>query len=111
MPTFREQKILTRALFLNRHGFVAECYPAGIVRFYECMYPGEGPLAGYRRAGLSFLESGFFAVALEAFEEGLSWARRQPIGCPGDVVAAMEEDLARARAALARRGNGTTTEP
>jgi hypothetical protein len=103
MPTFRDQKILTRSLFLNRRGFVAECYPRGLEDFYARMYPDAGPLAGYEHAGLSFYSSGFFPLACEAFEEGIALARRDREGrdVPSPaLVESLAAHAARARAAL-----------
>jgi len=104
LRNFREQKILTRSLFLNRKGFVSECYPDGIEGFYAIMYPENGPLEGYDRAGMSFFSSGFFKVAIEAFEEGLEYDRRRlsrRTPAQERIVKAMEEHMTKAREAQA----------
>lgn len=102
---FRELKIVVRSLFLNRLGFVSECYPSGIEGFYEFMYPEHGPLEGYDRAGMSFFVSGFFATAVEAFEEGLACGRRARAMTEAQarIVQSMEEHLLKARKALGDR--------
>ncbi len=67
LSSFRKIKIFIRSLYLNRYDFVREAYDDGIRQFYRHMYPEIGPLEGFYEVGLSFLDSGFYAQALEAF--------------------------------------------
>ncbi len=100
---FRDRKVVIRSLFLNRYGFVAQCYPDGLIGFYQRMYPETGPVEGYDRVGTSFLTGGFYTHAVEAFEEGLKFARTLPEkNSPAveRIVHQMENSLAEARAAL-----------
>lgn len=68
MPTYVDCKILVRSLYLERDGWVKEAYEDGIRSFYGFMYPRLRSVQGYFSAGKSFLESGFEALALEAFK-------------------------------------------
>ncbi len=107
---FRELKILVRSLFLNRRGFVAECYAKGIEGFYEIMYPENGPIEGYDRAGMSFFNSGFYANAIEALEEGLACSQRREKPCPGRarIIASMQEHIKKSREALGQLAEAET---
>ncbi len=67
MPTFVDCQILIRSLYLERDGWVKEAYEDGIRSFYRKMYPELRSIRGYYEAGMSFLESGFDDLALEAF--------------------------------------------
>ena len=103
LPGFRGQKILTRSLFLNRDGFVAQSHPRGIEGFYELMYPEHGPLAGFVEAGESFFESAFHLQAKEAFELGRAYQRAAPrdTAAATRFIALIEERLAAIEQALA----------
>lgn len=104
LPTYRDQKILKRSLFLNRRGFVSECYPEGIEHFYTVMYGEQGPLAGYEKAGRSFYTSGFYQTATEAFEEGLACAARM------SNATAAEKDIAQSLNAWAAKARTRSEE-
>ncbi|MBN1418728.1 MAG: hypothetical protein JXP34_08120 [Planctomycetes bacterium] len=78
LPSIKTQKVVMRSLFLNRTGFVSECYPGGLDDFYRILYPENGPLEGYYEVGLSLLASGFLEHALSAFHLGLEAAAREP---------------------------------
>ena len=103
LPGFRGQKILTRSLFLNRDGFIAECHPQGIEGFYALMYPEHGPLEGFMEAGESFFASAFHRQAKDAFELGRAYHHRAPRGteAEGRFIATVEERLAAIGQALA----------
>jgi hypothetical protein len=114
LPLYRDHKILVRSLFLNRHGFVSECYPTGIEHFYHILYPEVGPLGGYEKAGISFFESGFFQIAGEAFEEGLAYGRREEKTTPEKrrILESMASYAEQAKEHLAKREQvSADTEP
>jgi hypothetical protein len=66
LSSFRKVRIFIRSLYLQRDDFVREAYEDGIRQFYRYMYP-DGPLEGFFEVAQSFLASGFFPQALEAF--------------------------------------------
>src|SRR4029453_13122705 len=66
LASFRNIKLFIRSLYLHRHDFIGQAYPAGISQFYRFMYP-LGPVEGYFEVGRCFLLSGFEVEALEAF--------------------------------------------
>jgi hypothetical protein len=67
LPSFVNNRILVRSLYLHRDDFVREAYADGIRHFYKLLYPPPGPLEGFLQVGLSFRASGFDAQAQEAF--------------------------------------------
>ena len=99
---FRNQKILVRSFFLNRHGFISECYDNGLADFYRFMYPKVGPLKGYLEAGLSFFNSGFHQNALEAFKEGIAFGslKRPTTGSVSRMLKSLQSHAEKAEAAL-----------
>ena len=68
LPTFTDNRIVVRSLYLHRDDFVDECYEKGIRDFYGFMYPELGAVEGYFEAGKSFFASGFYELAQEAFD-------------------------------------------
>jgi hypothetical protein len=68
LPTFTNNEIFLRSLYLCRDDFVSESYETGLLAFYDFMYPELGAIDGYFETGMSFFASGFYGHALDAFE-------------------------------------------
>lgn len=77
LPQFREDAIVLRSSFLFRGELWPDAPEAGLVRFWEAMFPSEGPFHGFLEVGRSFLRAGFFAQAEECARLGAALAGRE----------------------------------
>ncbi len=75
LSNFHNNEIMLRSLFLNRNGLVEAAYDGGIGTFYSHIFPNTGPTEGYYQTGLSFFNSAFFELAIEAFTKGVEYGR------------------------------------
>lgn len=102
LPAMTKYPIVVRSLWLERDGFIATAYRDGIRHFYRLMYLG-GAAEGFFAAGSSFLDSGFVAQALEAWnlaeaelavDAGIAASELLPIaGGPGVLDPSEREQL------------------
>jgi len=106
LPSMRSNNIVIRSLFLNRNGFVKECYPAGLDDFYRILYPENGPLEGYYEVALSLLGSGFLEHAQSAFRLGQEAAEREPRRTTGEkrMIRSIKVHLKEIERAFAEQG-------
>ncbi|MFN0059132.1 MAG: hypothetical protein ACKVX7_11790 [Planctomycetota bacterium] len=75
LPTFRENPVLIRSLYLHRKDFVAEAYPDGLVQFYRFLYGDDRAHEGYRAVGDSFFNAGFYELARESYQCGAEYLK------------------------------------
>ena len=78
LPSFREDPVLIRSLFLHRDRFVARSYERGLIRFYELMYGDSKVFEGYQSVGDSFYHSGFYSRAMLSYGEGEQYLQGIP---------------------------------
>ena len=78
LPSFRDDPVLIRSLFLHRDRFVARSYDRGLIRFYELMYGDSKVFEGYQNVGDSFYHSGFYSRAILSYDEGEQYLQGIP---------------------------------
>lgn len=101
LPAMARTRIIVRSVYLFGERLVQGVYDDGLDELYGHMYPGGGSLTGFSLAGESFLESGFGAEAVTAFDRALAAADRSVGSVEDDgAVRAIEdrrEELVRRR--------------
>ncbi len=70
LPSYLDDQVLIRSLFLHRERFVSRAYDRGLIRFYELMYGETKVFEGFKGAGDSFYHSGFYELAIQCFDAG-----------------------------------------
>lgn len=95
LPSMARSQVIVRSVFLFGDRLVRDIYRNGVADLYGHMYPDGGALKGYASAAKSFLDAGFGAEAVSAFDLALAAA---------DVLeSAAEEDAAGRELAEQRR--------
>lgn len=94
LPTMARNRIIIRSVYLFGEKLVQGVYEEGLDELYSHLYPDGGPLTAYSLAADSFLESGFGAEAVAAFDRALAAADRA-MGSAEDEGAAREIEARR----------------
>ena len=78
LPSYKENRVLIRSLFLYRNDFVEDSYAEGLVDFYCVLYGRDRAFEGFRVVGDSFLDSGFYKHAIDSYRTGQQFLDSAP---------------------------------
>jgi hypothetical protein len=65
-------QVIVRSMYLFGDRLVRDIYKGGLDELYGFMYPHGGPLLGYTLVADSFLDSGFGAEAMQAYDRAIA---------------------------------------
>lgn len=87
LPSMGRSQVIVRSVFLFGDRLVRDIYRHGVADLYRHMYPEGGALRGYATAAKSFLDAGFGAEAVSAFDLAITAADSEEGAADGDAAA------------------------